>query len=136
MIKYPVFRNFSFMIRINRKDIAFLNFFLRFSAPDMPVLNAKNQLKFSFKELKFKLIKKTKVYFQANYKTKVNSRQNGNKKVYFQIYLHRKSYLKKSNSSRNYQPKIQICIFKHHFCRKIKKSYKFNLLFFKLVTLR
>ena len=40
--------NFAFMTRINHIDIVFLNFFLRFSARDIPVLKAKKQSKIQF----------------------------------------------------------------------------------------
>ena len=36
------------MTRINHTDVVFLNFFLRFSARDIPVLNAKKVLRFTF----------------------------------------------------------------------------------------
>ena len=36
------------MAWINRKDVVFLNFFLRFSVRDIPVLNAKKQAKIQF----------------------------------------------------------------------------------------
>ena len=40
--------NFAFMTRINHTDFVFMNFYLRFSARHIPVLNEKNKLKFTF----------------------------------------------------------------------------------------
>ncbi len=71
------------MTRINHTGVVFLNFFLCFSARDLPVLNAKNKLNFTFYGPQIALL--NFLYFQYRYRYYKSKNVSKSLKIVFKV---------------------------------------------------